>query len=103
MTLKNFHATYPSWTVDAVRTGLHPGLGTYGQYLREFVDNQDNRNCPEFFCDSPTCRFNLHVYEKFSDVLNSVDAEEVLLLLFTFRFAKILGEIIRCFSVNLLI
>ena len=79
MTLKNFHFEYPTWTIDAVKTGLHPGLGTFGVYLREFITKQDVRCCPEFFCDAGLCVFNIQAYEKFCQVLDTVDAEKVIL------------------------
>ena len=84
MTLKEFHQEYPSWTIDAVKTGIHPGMGTYGTILRDFIENQDRRACPEFFCESPSCRYNLHIYEKFSEIVNSIDANEVINLAFYF-------------------
>ena len=90
LTLKNFHREYPTWTIDAVKTGLHPGLGTFGVYLREFVSKQEVRSCPEFFCDDGGCIFNLRVYEKFCQVLDGVDAEKVICYVFIFFFLYIL-------------
>ena len=78
MTLKDFHKRYPEWTILATKTGVHPGLKGFGAHmLTDWLEKPDFTSCPEFFCNDRRCNFNLRCYERFCQVLDDYDADQV--------------------------